>query len=420
MMRFRAELHAPLPAATAAEFLARLAYVSEALQAAAFVDDTRAAVAFDVRPGREAEAPVIAARCIDVADTLSRVRRFPERRLFARTAPRALFTGDPHPLLEARGELVRYGAGRYGLGPGAVALVELFDADLRALAARMAARPMQFPALIGADVLARCRYFRSFPHSLTLVSHLREDLEAIRRFASGARWTGEALSCERADLADVTCLLAPAVCFHWYAAWQGRAGVGPHAMTAAGRCFRYEAANLEGLRRLWDFTMREIVFLGPADWVQAQRRRCMDESVALLARWGLEYEISTASDPFFTDDFAEQSAFQLMSELKFEVKATLPYAAGTLAVGSFNYHGDFFGKALDVTQPDGQAVHTGCVAFGLERLFLAFVAQHGVEPVAWPAAARAALADGDGRAWGHAAPAGADAAAAAETPAGRR
>jgi hypothetical protein len=370
--------------------------VSESLHSVDFADERRDALVFEVKPGRESDAPLIAARCAAVAETMSRVRRFPEKRLLERKAGHRLFEGDPHPLLEAKGELVRCGTGRYALGPGLVGLMEYFDGKLRAMAATFAAPAMQFPALIGADTLGRCRYFGSFPHSLTLVTHLREDLEAIRRFASGATWTGDYLACERADLAEVTCLLSPAVCFHWYASLQGRTGVGPRSMTAVGRCFRYEAVNLMGLQRLWDFAMREIVFVGSADYVQRQRQRAIDESAALLDCWGLEYEISSATDPFFADAFAEQSAFQLLADLKFEVKATIPYASSRLAVGSFNYHGDFFGRCFDVSQPDGQPTHSACVAFGLERLVLTFVAQHGVDPEAWPTAVRRGLAEREG------------------------
>ena len=32
--------------------------------------------------------------------------------------------------------------------------------------------------------------------------------------------------------------------------------------TAAGHCFRYESRNIRGLERLWDFTMREIIYCG--------------------------------------------------------------------------------------------------------------------------------------------------------------
>jgi hypothetical protein len=61
-----------------------------------------------------------------------------------------------------------------------------------------------------------------------------------------------------------------------------------------------------------------------------------------------------------------------------------PFKNSTLAVGSYNYHQDFFGRNLDITLPDGSPAHTGCVAFGLERIAFAFLAQFGLDPSHWP------------------------------------
>jgi hypothetical protein len=40
----------------------------------------------------------------------------------------------------------------------------------------------------------------------------------------------------------------------------------------------------------------------------------------------------------------------------------------------------------------GEAAHTACVAFGMDRLAVAFFATHGVDPAQWPKAVRQALA----------------------------
>jgi hypothetical protein len=37
-------------------------------------------------------------------------------------------------------------------------------------------------------------------------------------------------------------------------------------------------------------------------------------------------------------------------------------------------------------------MHTGCVAFGMDRLALALFATHGLDTESWPAGVRAALA----------------------------
>jgi len=111
-----------------------------------------------------------------------------------------------------------------------------------------------------------------------------------------------------------------------------------------------------------------------------------------LEKIGLAYLVESANDPFFVGEFRKQAAFQNAFQLKYEIRARLPFKDDTLAVGSYNYHQDFFGRNLKISLPDSKAAHTGCVAFGLERLAYAFTAQFGLEPASWPAAVREAFA----------------------------
>ena len=283
------------------------------------------------------------------------------------------------------GEIYKYGAGRFGFGPKLLELMSLFDCDVRALADRMHAVPYQFPTLIGADVLDRCRYLRSFPSALTMVSHLREDLAAIQELARVASWDVDHLVCDREGLSAIECLLAPSVCFHYYA-WLKNRSVASACITALGKCFRFESRNMTGLERLWDFTMREVIFVGSAQDVLDQRQRAVDETAHLLDKWGLSYEIRSATDPFFIEDYASMAAFQLAFDLKFEILAPLPYKQTELAIGSFNYHQDFFGRSFNISDEGEEPIHTGCIGFGLERVVLAFLARHGLDAKAWPVA----------------------------------
>ena len=186
---------------------------------------------------------------------------------------------------------------------------------------------------------------------------------------------------DAARLSPVDCLLAPSVCFHWYTCLSGSA-LASQTITAKGRCFRYESTNLTGLERLWDFTMREVIFAGPPEFVSARRQACLERCVALLDGLGLAYEVATATDPFFADVYAAQAAYQQGFELKFELLVPLPLQGRKLAVGSLNYHQDFFGRSFGI-HAGGVPAHTGCLGFGLERLALAFIAQHGIDEGVW-------------------------------------
>lgn len=380
-----AALPLQIPTQLRGEFLKNLAYVSESLLAYE-LDSAGSQVSFELTSGHESQAPVVSERIAKVARKLCRSYQAGAGKVVltgkAQRQPR--FNQDPHPLLVEEGELTRYGRGRYGFGPRMVALLDYFDRKLTEALLPFQPAHHRFPALVGADVLDRCRYIRSFPTALTLTCHVREDMEAIKQFADSATWSGDHLACPQESLAGVECLLSPTVCFHYYAALANRELREPRTITAVGKCFRYESKNLTGLERLWDFTMREIVFVGAGDWVLAQRERTIGLIAPLLDSWDLSYEIRSATDPFFIEDYSTMAAFQLGFDLKFEILAPLPYCNKDLAIGSLNYHQDFFGRSFDISN-NGTSQHTGCVGFGLERVALAFLAQHGPDPKAWPA-----------------------------------
>jgi len=365
------------------DFLAKLHYVSESLQDFELLPGERNRVRFNLLAGHEDHSPVVAASIAEVAQKMCQAYRPNAAKVLVSKEGAGVYDLDPHPLLEASGDLFKYGQGRFGLGPRLVELVDFFDRRLMQVIGRFSAEPHQFPSLIGADVLERCKYLRSFPHALTLVSHLREDLEAVQNFGRSARWDNGQLLCNQSDLSAIECLLAPAVCFHCFAWLQNSEQRASRAFTALGKCFRYESGNLDGLERLWDFTMRELIFVGSQDYVLAQRQKAIDETVPLLDEWGLAYEIRSATDPFFIEEYTS-ATFQLAFDLKFEIRADLPYKQKTLAVGSFNFHQDYFGRSLNINTNSGKAACTGCVGFGLERLVLAFFAQHGLDRRNWP------------------------------------
>jgi seryl-tRNA synthetase len=268
--------------------------------------------------------------------------------------------------------------------------MDYFEAQFVALADSFGAQPHRFPTLIPARYLERVNYFRAFPHSLTFVTHLREDLDVIDQFSQHAACSAHGVLNTAPDtFSEVQTLLSPAVCYHLYFALADKPlPAGQVIATAVGNCFRYEAINLISLERMWNFTMREVIFVGNKDFVLENREIARQRMAQAFERIGLAYRVESANDPFFIGEFRKQAAFQSAFQLKFEIRASLPFKDSTLAVGSYNYHQDFFGRSLNITLPDGAPVHTGCVAFGLERMAFAFLAQFGLDPSAWPAEIR--------------------------------
>ncbi len=301
---------------------------------------------------------------------------------------------DPMQALLEHGEISREDEGVYALGPLLTRLIEYFEGHFLDLAASFDARPYRFPTLIPARYLERANYFRSFPHSLTFATHLRQDLDTIDHFAQHAACDEHGLTTPADSFAQVQTLLSPAVCYHLYFALADRPLPGGRlAATAVGNCFRYESINMNSLERLWNFTMREVIFVGSKDYVLENREVARERMRPVLEETGLAYRVESANDPFFIGEFRKQSAFQSAFQLKFEIRARLPFREGTLAVGSYNYHQDFFGRNLNITLEDGSPAHTGCVAFGLERIAYAFLAQYGLDKAAWPESVRRAIHD---------------------------
>jgi len=393
-VRYRADLGVTLPQELRKDFLSKLWYVSDAIEALSLDDERLDLVTFDLRTPDDALAGSVATRITDVARRMLAGYRPLERRVVLdRTASAPSSGEDPHAALAASGDLHLFGRGRAGIGPLLARLLDLLGADLRRLGDDLHTAPHRFPTLIGADTLARCRYFEAFPHALTIASHLREDLDAIAAFARDAKVEQGRLVTDPHALAPSECLLSPAVCFHLYAWLAGSKLEGTTLARAEGKCFRYESGALEGLARLWDFTMSEFVAVGTQPEALAFRERGMARAQTLFDDWGLAYEIHTATDPFFVDAFAKQAVFQAAFELKFEASAVLPYRGDGLAISSFNYHQDFFGRSFEISDAAGKPAHTACVAFGVERFALAFIAQHGRDPRRWPARIRQLYAE---------------------------
>jgi seryl-tRNA synthetase len=284
------------------------------------------------------------------------------------------------------GEISQESLGIYALGPLLSRLIAYFERHFVDLAESFGAAPYRFPTLIPGKYLQRVGYFSAFPHSLTFATHLREDLDAIDQFAQHAACDDHGLNTPPESFAKIQALLSPAVCYHLYFALADKPLPGGQVIaTAVGNCFRYEAINLVSLERLWNFTMREVIFVGSKDFVLANRETARQRMEQVFEKIGLAYRVESANDPFFIGEFRKQVAFQSAFQLKFEIRARLPYKDATLAVGSYNYHQDFFGRHLAISLPDGSPAHTGCVAFGLERIAFAFLAQYGFDPASWPA-----------------------------------
>lgn len=264
----------------------------------------------------------------------------------------AAFVPGPVAELLRRNELALAGNGCVVLAGLPLALLRWFDAQFSRLAASSGAEEYRFPSLIARETLARAGYFEAFPDG-----------------ATGVHAPGH----------DGSHLLSPAVCYHCYALLADQTLEEPCVLTCVGTCHRHEGGAYEPLARLWEFTMREVVFLGPAAWVARQREEWIERVRDLARSLGLAGELELATDPFFGGPARGKTLLQQLKALKYELRLRAGAEGQTLAVASFNLHEAFFGRRFGIALPGGAPAHSACVAFGLERWVFAVLAQRGFD-----------------------------------------
>lgn len=324
-----------------------------------------------------------------VADMVRRHRPLPRKLVMRRGGHGRRLVSDAYKELLERGWIVEIGPGRVCLRGPTLAVVRVLDDDCARIARSLGASEESHPALVPARVLARCGYFASFPHAVSLVTHLSEDYDAIERFRAANADAADLVQPRAETLAPFGACMLPALCYSVYAAREGSAIHEPVAVvTTAGRCYRYESRNLAGIERLWEFGMREVVFLGEADRVARTRMRLLEAIVDQLERWDLDGTIESANDPFFPAARAAKAWWQRSGDRKLELRLLVgtggdgtPHA---IACASFNLHERFFGSVFGIGSANGEAVASGCVGWGMERWMLACFAQHGFDPEGWP------------------------------------
>jgi seryl-tRNA synthetase len=117
----------------------------------------------------------------------------------------------------------------------------------------------------------------------------------------------------------------------------------------------------------------------------------MERAQGLARAMGLTFRVETASDPFFGRVGQIKAVAQVQQALKFELLVPLRSEDSPTACMSFNYHRDHFGTTWNIKDADGHPAHTGCVAFGMDRLAVAMFHTHGTDMARWPASVRQVL-----------------------------
>jgi seryl-tRNA synthetase len=300
------------------------------------------------------------------------------------TAGQAAFRDE----LVARGLFVPSGVpGLYGEGAVFEDVRVRLDAHITAAAAADEPETLRFPPLLPRRQLEEIGYLHSFPH-------LAGSVFGFEGSEDDAQLQGERADAheEWSEFQRMTDLaLVPAACYPVYPAIAARGPLPPGGIVVdagGGWVFRHEPSGDPA--RLQMFRQREIVRLGAPEEVKAWRDGWSERGLELLRGLGLDAQRDRASDPFFGRGGRMLAANQRSQDLKLEVLVPIASDEPT-AVASFNYHQDHFAEIYGLTTADGAPAHTACLGFGQERIVLALLRAHGLDPVAWPAEVRRKL-----------------------------
>jgi seryl-tRNA synthetase len=277
--------------------------------------------------------------------------------------------------------------GVYGRGEDFERVRHAFDARVTEAAAVDRPQRLSFPPLLPRREIEEIGYLKSFPHLAGSVFAFEGDEEQAATQEERAErhedWS------EFQEMTDL--VLTPAACYPVYPAVAARGPLGAGGLTVdAGGSYVFRHEPSGDPARLQMFHQREIVRIGEPDVVASWRDAWRDRCVALLRSVGLDARFEVASDPFFGRSGRLLARSQRSQELKFEVVVPIAGPEPT-AVASFNYHQDHFAATYGIVIEGGVGAHTACLGFGLERITLALLREHGLDLGAWPAATREEL-----------------------------
>ncbi|MET9301294.1 hypothetical protein ABZX66_18430 [Micromonospora aurantiaca] len=243
------------------------------------------------------------------------------------------------------------------------------DRVRRSFAEQFGAIRLRVPSVISRQVLVSAGYYRKFPNLVNAISRIRNDYwdgVAVSQLRPGQ---SEALASYYVPSGDV---LNPVTCYHVYSQAQQllERYDGATLFAVEGSVFRHESYN-HGPTRLAEFTMHEMVRMGPERQAQEDFERFLEAFVRFFGDLGVPYRIVSAADAFFGDEPTLSRGAQLLSGAKYEVR--VPLGRDELSVASVNLHGPVFADAFRLDRL-GPIEATCCAGIGIDRLVYALQA----------------------------------------------
>ena len=273
--------------------------------------------------------------------------------------------------------------GLFAYGGLLLKIMEYFKLKVKELGVKkLKAKELQFPILFPVDSFRKGGYMETFPHHIMFQTTVKSDIEVLNKYAKDEKAKVRILE-------DHMCIpqnvIKHAACGPIYPSIENMQIDDeslPLAFFIMDKCFRNESSNVFELARLNEFSMAEIVFVGSAE----QTREEIKKAMRLWYYWSDVFElncsIKTANDSFFAGNYKKLKLFQLLGDSKQEFRWLLPYCNTYISCSSVNFHRTHFARKYNIKNKESYC-QTACIAFGIERLAYAFLAQHGCNPKNW-------------------------------------
>jgi seryl-tRNA synthetase len=275
--------------------------------------------------------------------------------------------------------------GVYGRGAAFEDVCERFDAWVTRVGKDDGADRWRFPPVVSRKAYETSEHLKSFPDLVGVLHGFRgsdkEHLALLEKLEKGEDWS--------AGFKPTEVVFTPAACYPVYPTLTGTLPPGGRRIEVQSYCFRYEP-SIDPTRQQV-FRMREHIRIGSPEDVREFRDIWQKRGEEMLRALDLDCWVDVANDPFFGRAGRMLAANQRDQNLKFELLVPVTSREKPTACCSFNYHQDHFGHLFGIKQASGAWAHTACVGFGLERITLALLRRHGLDPTRWPAAVREKL-----------------------------
>lgn len=275
--------------------------------------------------------------------------------------------------------------GIYGRSGVFESIIDGIDHVVRTAASGDGAEVLRFPPVVTRSNFVKSGYMKSFPQLAGAINAFqgndRDHIELLRQIEAGEDWSRM--------LKPTEVVLKPAACYPVYPTATGTLPDDGRLFDVLSYCFRHEPS--EDPARMQLFRMHEYIRIGDVEHVKVFRDAWFERGQKVLADLGLDGRPDVANDPFFGRGGKVLAAGQREQQLKFELLVSIYGDDNPTACVSLNYHQEHFAHLFDIKTSKGEWAHTSCIGFGMERIALALLKKHGLDPKSWPTAVRSVM-----------------------------